>query len=568
MAGRLLKPKRLSALLELASLASLGVSLLLAWTYALYRIGLSCPTWDSGLTVRAVVLPLGYEGALFWTALLLVPLATARKHHLLATPPLALALTLVFADPLPLALLSASLAILLGAKQALEALPAGVAAVELAVLAGLAARAYSLRFPLPPALPIHLALYCFLVPVTPALAFLACISPLLSPLASKSARLSAPVKGKHLLAAGLLASLLMWSIIYASALNPGAKLVGVDAVTRYYPHALKLLEGGLPSVLKVGYDRPLHYLLLYGLAKALGPYDAVRALALTPLLLYTAASYLLAKKLWGGRVAGLAAFAAPLTYTATAGLFGGLYGNWTALSVALLAYALLIEWLKGRGFYRLAAYFALMLAAVAIHVYVGAVVFATSALTLALAAAKRSCRKRALTALAVQLALAALGLQAAEHYFSTIGVRGPLSVALLMANLWLRRAAAVKVFSEGWWSDFCFAVYRYAPTAALDPTVWLLTATAIAVAGFKRLESFVLLPWMAVTALLAFTAPSTLIWRALYDFPYSIAEALGLAYLATVSAERFGERSAKLCVAALLLYKLSYALAFAVGLAS
>ena len=556
-------------LLDLASAVSLGVSLLLAWVYALSRFGLSCPSWDPRLSIvlRAVVLPLGYEGALLWTLLLLPPVYP-RGFPWLAAPPLAFALALFVADPLPLALLTVILAIAFGARKVLEALPAGVIVAELAVSAGFAASAYGLRLPLLSALPLHFSLYCLLVPAMPVLALLACLSPLLAPLAPRSVKLSAPFRDKPLLALGLLASLLMWSIIYASALNPGARLVGVDAVTRYYPHALKLLEGGLPSVLKVGYDRPLHYLLLYGLAKVLGPYDAVRALALTPLLLYTAASYLLAKKLWGGRVAGLAAFAAPLTYTATAGLFGGLYGNWTALSVALLAYAFLIEWLKGRGFYRLAAYFALMLAAVAIHVYVGAVVFATSALTLALAATKRSYRKRALTALAVQLALAALGLQAAEHYFSTIGVRGPLSVAHLMANLWLRRAAAVKVFSEGWWSDFCFAVYRYAPTAALDPTVWLLTATAIAVAELKRLESFVLLPWMAVTALLAFTAPSTLIWRALYDFPYSIAEALGLAYLATVSAERFRERSAKLCVAALLLYKLSYALAFAVGLAS
>jgi len=68
--------------------------------------------------------------------------------------------------------------------------------------------------------------------------------------------------------------------------------VGVNAITRYYPHALKLLEGGLPSVPKVGYDGPIHY-LLYGLAKVLSPYDAARVLALIPLLLYTLSSYLI-----------------------------------------------------------------------------------------------------------------------------------------------------------------------------------------------------------------------------------------------------------------------------------
>jgi len=414
---------------------------------------------------------------------------------------------------------------------------------------------------------MHFSLYCFLVPAMPVLVLLACSSPLLAPLTPRGTELSAPFRGKPLLALGLLASLLMWSVVYASALNPGARLVGVDAVTRYYPHALKLLEEGLSSLLKVGYDRPLHYLLLYGLARALGPYDAVRALALAPLLLYTFASYLLARELWGERVAGLAAVVAPTTYTATAGFFGALYGNWTALAFSLLACAAGVKWLRRGSAAWLALCLLPMVAAVGVHVYMGAVAFAATALFRVAAAARRRYRRRALAALALQLAVAAVSLYAGEHYFSSLGARGPLSIALHNVNLWLWRITSTKLFSEKWWGDFCFAVYRYAATAALDPSVWLLTTLAVAALGFKDLGGLLLAPWMALTSLLALTAPFNLIYRSLLDFPYPLAEAVGLARLAAAVEERLGGRAAELWVAALLLFKLNYALFFAVGLA-
>jgi len=557
------------SLLDLAGIASLGASILLAWAYALSGLGFSCPSWDPRLSIvpRAVVLPLGYGGALLWALLLLLP-AFSRGSPWLTAPPLSLALTLFLGNPLPLALLSVLLAFSLGATRTLEALPAGIIAVELEVLLGLAAYAYGLRFPLPSALPLHFSLYCFLVPLMPALALLACFSPLLAPLAPRRVELTSPVRSRPLFAFGLLASLLMWSVVYASALNPGARLVGVDAVTRYYPHALKLLEGGLPSVLKVGYDRPLHYLLLYGLAKALGPYDAVRALALIPLLLYTLSSYLLARELWGGRVAGLAAAVAPVTYTATASLFGGLYGNWTALAVALLACTASVGWLRRGNTAWLILYLLLLAAAVGVHVYMGAVAFAALSLFLLAAATRRGYRRRALAALALQLAVAAVGLYVGERYFPTLSVRSPLSITFLNANLWLRRVASMKLFSEQWWSDFCFAIYRYAATAALDPSVWLLTTLAVTALGFRDLGGSLLASWLALTAFLALTAPFNLIYRSLLNFPYSLAEAVGLAYLAAFLEEKLGGRAAGLWVAALLLFKLAFALAFAVGLAS
>ncbi|MCC6005802.1 MAG: hypothetical protein LM590_15790 [Thermofilum sp.] len=62
-------------LLELAGSAALGAGLLLAWVYALSLLGFSCPSWDPRLSIvpRAVLLPLGYGGALLWALLLLPP---------------------------------------------------------------------------------------------------------------------------------------------------------------------------------------------------------------------------------------------------------------------------------------------------------------------------------------------------------------------------------------------------------------------------------------------------------------------------------------------------------------
>ena len=257
-----------------------------------------------------------------------------------------------------------------------------------------------------------------------------------------------------------------------------------------------------------------------------------------------------------------------MTYTATAGLFGALYGNWTALAVALLAITAGVKWLKGGDVAWLILYSLLMVTTVGVRVYMGAVALAALSLFLLAAATRKGYRRRALAALALQLAVATVGLYVGERYFPTLGVRSPLSIAFLNANFWLRRAASMKLFSEQWWSDFCFAIYRYAATAALDPSVWLLTTLAVTALGFRDLGGLLLASWLGLTAFLALTAPLNLIYRSLLDFPYSLAEAVGLAYLAAFLEEKLGGRAAGLWVAALLLFKLAFALAFAVGLAS
>lgn len=558
--------------LNIASAISMGISILLTWTYLMYKLGLYCPCWESssGFIIRAIIPPLNYMGIIVWAILLSIPLTVNGKLWLIAIPPLTLILTIAISDPLPLALTSISLMLLSGLRRVFEAVSAGIIVVESIVLTYILARAYDLQVPLLPTLPIHLSLYCLLIPVIPVLVLVACLSPILNPLIPKKFNPTNHGMSRTLLAIALLTSLTMWSIIYCLALNPGLKLVGVDAITRYYPHAIQLLRGGLQSVMSVGYDRPLYYLILYVLAKYLGAYNAVRMLALIAISTYTVASYIFAREVWGGWVAGIAAMIAPLTYTATVGFYSGLYSNWTSLSIALLAYTSIVKWLRRGGVKWLTLYLILMAGSVATHVYMGAIFFAASTTTLALATIEGGFRRRALTVFAIQIAFATLSLLAIENLGPQLGIpttRTPLKIVIGNINSWLRGVTSLKLFSTSWWNNMCFAIYAYAPTAALDPTVWILTAIGIAALRFRSLDGFIIMPWILIVAALSFTAPLNLIYRVLYDMPYSITEAVGLSYITENVGRRFGGRVGAISLAALIAFKICYAMNYAVGLA-
>jgi len=559
--------------LNIASLTSMGISILLTWTYLLYKVGLYCSCWESssGFIIRAIIPPLNYVGIIVWVILLSIPLTVNGKLWFIAIPPLTLIPTIAISDPPPLALTSILLIFLNSLKRIFEAILAGIIVVELTVLTYILARAYDLQVPLLPTLPIHLSLYCLLIPVMPILVLVACLSPILNPLAPKKFNPINYSMNRTLLAIALVTSLTMWSIIYCSALNPGLKLVGVDAITRYYPHATQLLRGVLRSVMSVGYDRPLYYLILYILAKYLGAYNAVRILALIAISTYTVASYMFAREVWGGWVAGVAAMIAPLTYTATVGFYSGLYSNWTSLSIALLAYTSIVKWLRRGGFKWLTLYFILMAGSVAIHVYMGAIFFAASTIILALATIEGNFRRKALTVLAIQIAFATLSLLAIENLGPQLGIpttRTLLKIVIGNINSWLGGLTSLKLFSTSWWNNMCFAIYAYAPTAALDPTVWILTAIGITTLKFRSLDGFIIMPWILIVAALSFTAPLNLIYRVLYDMPYSITEAAGISYITENMWRRFSGRVNAISLAALIAFKICYAMNYAVGLAS
>jgi hypothetical protein len=557
----------LGRLARAACEASLGAAVTLTVACIYSCIGLAVPCQEGGIVSRSVVLQLGPPGAAAWALLLSAYLLPRRR---IAAPGFVAAAATAFASvvlgsPLPLAAVTLTLlaaSALRSREEAAEALLLGVVAVEAATTLYVLCWAFSLRLPVPPVLPLHLALYLPLTPLVPLLVFLSTASPILALAAPRRAgggatSLRVPV------AAPLALSVLTWMIIYHSPLNPGERLIGVDPNTRYYPHALQMEKQGLQSVLTVGHDRPLYYLLLYLLARLAGPLEAVKLLPLVSMLLYTLSAYLLARELWGRRQAELAAYLSAVSYTTTAGLYGGLYSNWAALALSMLAYTHLAKWLKSRRPLHAAAYLALLAATLATHAYMGAVLAAATTLTLLVALASPSWRRRALLLLLAQAALAA-ALGYAALTYAKPGKTIPVATAVrTTADSWIRRALSTTPLSPPWWDDYVQAVINYAATAALDPTTWLLTIAALSAAHPASLEGAVLLPWMLVVAALSATAPPSLIYRALYDYPYPVAEA---AALARISGKH--PRHEKLLTAAVLSFKTAYTLAYATALAT
>lgn len=568
-----LRSKLEGVMLPTITRASLGVSVIIAWSLIVSSVVPSCPTQEGGVVSRVTVPHLGENGLIVWAFLLATASWDFKEQRIwltLALVAIGLASALL-GEPMFLVIASMVMVCLVAVtdmRGLLEAVALGIITVELLTLFYLLFRAYTVKLPALATLPLHLSLYCFYVPLAPVIVFVTCLSPFLTLFRKERAQAEWQPRRKTALAMGLMLCVLIWVIIYASELNRGSKLIGVDSNTRYYPHAIQLIASGYPGVLKLGYDRPLYYFFLYKLASSLGAREAVMVLPFVALTLYTVASYLAAKELAGERVAGIASIVAPLTYTTTAGLYGGLYNNWTALSIALMAVFSFARWLKRGNVLWFFTYLLMLVGVVATHVYMGSVFFVSTLFTIILSTFIRKYWKRALLALAAQLFLAALGFHIAEDLAVDLNFRSPSKVISSLTQAWKRRIEMLQFFSPAWWNDYSFAIYMYAATAALDPTVWVSTMIGIASLKVTDLSSLVLIPWLFIAYILSFTAPYELIFRALYDYPYSVTEALGLAFTASTLREKFGMKVTLSWILAILLFKLNYTLLFAIGLAS
>jgi hypothetical protein len=560
--------KLLARLAHTASKASLGVALILTLTCIYSCLGIAVPSHEGSIVSRSILLQLGPPGAAAWAILLsayLLPKRHIAIPGLVATIAAAFA-SLVLQSFFPLAAITLILFALVAARsrgEAIEAILLGVVTVEALSTYYVLCWAFSLRLPVPPILPLHLALYMPLTPLVPLLVFLSTVSPILAlAIQKRASSRDAPSPGIPLVAP-LALIIMTWLIIYHSPLNPGLRLVGVDPNTRYLPHAIQMQKQGPSSVLTLGHDRPLYYLFLYILTKLAGSLEAVKLLPLFSMLLYTLSTYLLARELWGKRQAELAAYLSAVSYTTTAGLYGGLYNNWAALALSILAYTSLAKWLKTRKPLQALAYLVLLAATLATHAYMGAVLIAATTLTQLLALVSPSSRKPALILLLLQAATA-LALGYIVLAYVKPGKTVPIATAIrLTADAWIRRTLSITPLSTAWWDDYITATINYVATAALDPTTWILTLIALSTTSPTSPEGIVLFPWMIVVATLSATAPSSFIYRALYDYPYPIAETLALAKINTKHPKHH-----KLLTAALLSFKTTYTLAYTTALAT
>ena len=560
-------------LLELLSELSLGFMLILSWGLILSTLGVTCPALDGSLVTKAILIPLTSEGLILWLVVLGALLFKLRKIYVLA---LVIVAPFVFAG-FPEALVLASLLLALlwarekGITQVLRALLASAVVVELGSFLYALGRIGGVDLPLLPIFPpLFLSLYSWLVPLAPPIVFTLCLAPLFSIKRISKKPLSVPKAFSYLrprlgLLAGLALSLLYWYAIYYSSLNPSGKLVGVDPVTRYYPHILKILKNPNPikGALSVGYDRPAYYLFLLFLAELLNPILAVKVLPLTCMLLYTFAVYLWAREFIGKRSAGVASLLSMASYTTTTGLFGGLYSNWTSLSIAILA-SIAFKRLFERSRLWLLAFLVLVGLSIALHVYMGVVTVATFALTVLLLLPLRKYRKTSSILLVLGLLSGVAGFLALRRF------PGIMRIIVSNTRMWFRNISRLTLsgtlFSPKWWSVFSFAVYNYAVTSSLDLIGWILAIIGILAVEKRSIRGLLLLSWLIVVSVLALFAPFNLIYRSMYDYPLVLLETLGLMFLLSRVEDRIGGKTSALTLMAILGFKLAFTLNYVVGL--
>ena len=457
-----------------------------------------------------------------------------------------------------------------------ETLLALIAILEISTLAYYTGIALSLNLPL-----VHraaswdLALFYWLHPLVPALVLTFLFSPLLK-LALKALETllgkEIKIKGKEfdlplgeykILAIALLLSIFLGSILYLPTINPEGKYKGVDPITRYDPHLRQIYssEDRLKAIVEIGYDRPLMYLGLYLLSKILGIEGAVKAMPALCAALFTLSVYLLAKTCFKPGAAKLATLLAPTSYTVTAGLMGGLYNNWIALSLSLLATTFLLRYLRGSWIN--AVIFALLyFTVIATHVYMGVIYAATLPISVLLAIKPRD-RKYLWRIGPIIAIVSILALTAALYAFQR-----PVTAyyKCWSRSIGLSFTGPTRLFGPKWWEIYLFSIYNYAASAGIDLIGWSLALLGILSTDLSKPINKILAAWLLVTGPMLIVASNWLMWRVLYDVPVALYEALGMYTLLSTIERKEGLKLALLSGIALILLKANYALRFAEGM--
>jgi len=345
----------------------------------------------------------------------------------------------------------------------------------------------------------------------------------------------------HVLLISLCIGAALALIPYLPTLNPQSVLVGVDPVTRYYPHltAIATSQDQISAVFKIGDDRPLMYLSMWLLAKNTSIDFTVRIMPLICAVTYIAATYLLAKEMWGNKpLVVTATFFAVFSFTTTVGIFSGLYSNWIALSLILVSVVLLHRTQRSLAYFPILLI--LYISALAVHPWAWAVYTGALAVDLllccfitALMPEARPKLKKEVAAIALLLSTSFIVVVA---LFTLWGAGAPGSLQANLTSytsqaLGLFSGSGPSLFSHQWWETTFFSVYNYAGGALVNiPFLMISLIGGLKMKLNTQLER-ILLSWLVVGSLL-FTVPiQWLQYRVLYDIPIQLYAALGFTSL-------------------------------------
>jgi len=384
----------------------------------------------------------------------------------------------------------------------------------------------------------------------------------------------------HMLLISLCIGAVLGLIPYLPTLNPQSVLVGVDPVTRYYPHltAIAASQDQISAVLKIGHDRPFMYLSMWLLAKNTSIGFTVRIMPLICAVTYVAATYLLAKEMWKNKsLVAAATIFAVLSFTTTVGIFSGLYSNWLALSLTLVSLVFLHKTQRSLKYFPILL--TLYLAALAVHpwawaVYTGAL--AVDILLCALLATRKpestaELRKEA-TTIALLLASSLL-ITAAVFTLWGAGTPGTLQENLtsyISQALRLFNGSGTSLFSHDWWQTTFFSAYNYAGGGLVNIPILIVSLIGGLTMKPDNQLGRILLSWLVVGSLLFIVPIQWLQYRVLYDIPIHIYAALGVTSLIELlrrrsTTEKAGGHltsTAFLLGALILLINLNYAIRF------
>jgi len=388
----------------------------------------------------------------------------------------------------------------------------------------------------------------------------------------------------HVLLISLCIGAALGLIPYLPTLNPQSVLVGVDPVTRYYPHltAIASSQDQISAVFSIGHDRPLMYLSMWILAANTSVDFTVRVMPLTCAVIYIAATYLLTKEMWTNKsLVATATFFAVFSFTTTVGIFSGLYSNWIALSLILVSVVLLHRTQRSLAYFPILLI--LYISALAVHPWVWAVYTGALGVDLLLCGFIAARRPEARPKLKKEVAGIALLLSTSfivvVALFTLWGAGAPGS---LQANLTsyisqaldLFSGSGLSLFSQQWWDTTFFSIYNYAGGALVNIPFLIISL----IGGLKmkldtQLER-ILLSWLVVGSLL-FTVPIRWAqYRVLYDIPIHLYATLGFTSLIEYARrrstpEREGRHltsTAFLLGALIILINLNYATRFVTSL--
>jgi hypothetical protein len=315
---------------------------------------------------------------------------------------------------------------------------------------------------------------------------------------------------------------------HISIINPNNSRLGVD--TPMYVQALKLMKSEqIDSVFRniTSGDRPLTLIVLFGITE-LSKGDPARVIEyspvfLTPLLVI--GMFILTRQLTSNdSIAILAAFLSAISFQTLIGIYSGFYGNWLAIILGYLAFALIIRYLKKPSKIILASLAVVMTGVLLAHVYTWSIVISVAYVFLfVLHVLHYYPRKQFILLYLILASSIAVDVLKSSLTGSSTGLEADVSIGF-------SQGLGISQFSDRLrtLADTVFTYYGgvYANVAILGLAMyWLIRCK------MRELSSVFMLIFLSTALVPLYIGDWVILSRVLYNIPFQIPAAISLYFL-------------------------------------